>query len=96
MDVFTRQVELPRYSGLVPVAEIRDQRNDYNLNLPRYIDSTEQEDLQDIDGHQPGSSDASGASPAITADGSPILIRGSVAACMIAADESGLHIVPIH
>ena len=54
VDTFTRQVELPRYSRLVPVAEISDPKNDYNLNLPRYIDSTEPEDLQDIDGHLRG------------------------------------------
>jgi type I restriction enzyme M protein len=36
------------------VAEIADPKNDYNLNLPRYIDSTEPEDLQDIDGHLRG------------------------------------------
>ena len=54
VDIFTRQVELPRYSRLVPVAEISDPKNDYNLNLPRYIDSTEPEDLQDIDGHLRG------------------------------------------
>jgi hypothetical protein len=45
---------LPRYSRLVPVAEISDPKNDYNLNLPRYIDSTEPEDIQDIDGHLRG------------------------------------------
>jgi len=38
----------------VPVAEISDSKYDYNLNLPRYIDSTEPEDLQDIDGHLRG------------------------------------------
>ncbi len=38
----------------VPVAEIADPKNDYNLNLPRYIDSTEPEDLQDIDAHLRG------------------------------------------
>lgn len=54
VDIFTRQVELPRYSRLVPVAEISDPKNDYNLNLPRYIDSSEPEDLQDIDGHLRG------------------------------------------
>ena len=54
VDIFTRQVELSRYSRLVPVAEISDPKNDYNLNLPRYIDSTEPEDLQDIDGHLRG------------------------------------------
>jgi type I restriction enzyme M protein len=54
VDIFSRQVELPRYSRLVPVSEIADQKNDYNLNLPRYIDSTEPEDVQDIDGHLRG------------------------------------------
>jgi type I restriction enzyme M protein len=39
---------------MVPVEEIADAKNDYNLNLPRYIDSTEPEDLQDIDGHLRG------------------------------------------
>ena len=29
-------------------------KNDFNLNLPRYIDSTEPEDLHDIDGHLRG------------------------------------------
>lgn len=54
VDTFTRQVEIPGYSRLVPVAEISDARNDYNLNLPRYIDSTEAEDLQDIAAHLNG------------------------------------------
>ncbi|MEI6786387.1 MAG: type I restriction endonuclease subunit M, partial [Verrucomicrobiota bacterium] len=39
---------------MVSVAEIADPKNDFNLNLPRYIDSTEPEDLQDIDGHLRG------------------------------------------
>jgi type I restriction enzyme M protein len=54
VDIFTRQVELPGYSRLVPVTEIADARNDYNLNLPRYIDTTEPEDIQDIGGHLQG------------------------------------------
>jgi type I restriction enzyme M protein len=54
VDVFTRQVEVPRYSRMVPVSEISDPKNDFNLNLPRYIDSTEPEDLQDIDAHLRG------------------------------------------
>jgi type I restriction enzyme M protein len=54
VDIFNRQIELVRYSRLVPVAEISDPKNDYNLNLPRYIDSTEPEDIQDIDGHLRG------------------------------------------
>jgi len=54
VDTFLKQAELSRYSRMVPVTEISDQRNDYNLNLPRYIDSTEPEDLQDIDAHLRG------------------------------------------
>jgi type I restriction enzyme M protein len=54
VDIFTRQVELPRYSRMVPLAEVSDPKNDFNLNLPRYIDSTEPEDLQDIEGHLRG------------------------------------------
>lgn len=55
VDTFTRQDESdPRYARMVSFAEIADPKNDYNLNLPRYIDSTEPEDLQDIDGHLHG------------------------------------------
>jgi len=54
VDIFTRQVELPGYSRMVPVNEIADARNNYNLNLPRYIDATEPEDIQDIGGHLQG------------------------------------------
>ena len=54
VDTFTRGAEVPRYSRMVPVAEISDPRNDYNLNLPRYLDSTEPEDIQDLAGHLRG------------------------------------------
>ena len=37
VDVFTRQAEMPGYARLVGFAEI--EKNEYNLNLPRYIDS---------------------------------------------------------
>ena len=50
VDVFNKQIELPRYSRMVPVSEIADPTNDYNLNIPRYIDSSEPEDLHDLDG----------------------------------------------
>jgi type I restriction enzyme M protein len=39
---------------MVPFDEIAADRNAFNLNLPRYIDSTAPEDLQDIDGHLRG------------------------------------------
>ncbi|ATB39416.1 type I restriction endonuclease subunit M [Cystobacter fuscus] len=54
VDAFTRQLELPRYSRMVSLAEISDSKNDFNLNIPRYIDSSEPEDIQDIDGHLRG------------------------------------------
>jgi type I restriction enzyme M protein len=52
VDVFTAGTEQPGYSRFVPIKEIED--NGYNLNLPRYIDSSDPEDIQDIDGHLRG------------------------------------------
>jgi type I restriction enzyme M protein len=54
VDVFNRHLELPGYSRMVPVAEIASPANDYNLNIPRYIDSSEPEDLHDLDAHLRG------------------------------------------
>jgi type I restriction enzyme M protein len=54
VDTFNRQAEVPRYSRLVPLVEISGPKNDFNLNLPRYVDSAEPEDLQDIDAHLRG------------------------------------------
>lgn len=54
VDTFNRQADVPRYARLVPFDEIADPKNDFNLNLPRYIDSSEPEDIQDIDGHLRG------------------------------------------
>ncbi|HEY0874975.1 MAG TPA: N-6 DNA methylase [Vicinamibacterales bacterium] len=54
VDTFTRQADVPRYARMVPFDEIADPKNDFNLNLPRYIDSTTPEDLQDIEGHLRG------------------------------------------
>ena len=54
VDIFSKQTDTPRYGRMVPVEEIADPKNNYNLNLARYIDSTEPEDLQDIDGHLRG------------------------------------------
>ena len=55
VDIFNRQDESePRFARMVPFDEITSDRNDYNLNLPRYIDSTDPEDIQDIDAHLNG------------------------------------------
>lgn len=53
VDVFTKQIEIPGYSRMVSVEEI-ETKNDFNLNLPRYIDTQTREDLQDIEGHLKG------------------------------------------
>jgi type I restriction enzyme M protein len=53
VDTFTRQVDVPRYARMVAAEEI--ETNDFNLNLPRYIDSQTPEDRQDIEGHLRGS-----------------------------------------
>lgn len=52
VDAFNNNIEIPKYSRMVPLAEI--VANDFNLNLSRYIDSSESEDIQDIDGHLRG------------------------------------------
>jgi len=49
VDAFDKQVNIEKYSRLVPVSEISD--NDFNLNISRYIDSSEPEDLQDVAAH---------------------------------------------
>jgi type I restriction enzyme M protein len=54
VDAFTRLAEIPRYSRMVSLAEISDPKNDYNLDLHRYINTTEPGDLQDIDAHLRG------------------------------------------
>jgi type I restriction enzyme M protein len=54
VDTFSKGVDVPRYARMVPFDEIADPKNDFNLNLPRYIDTTVPEDLQDIEGHLRG------------------------------------------
>ena len=54
VDTFNRQADIPRYARMVPYDEIASPKNDYNLNLPRYIDSSDPDDLQDIDAHLNG------------------------------------------
>ncbi|HSH48863.1 MAG TPA: type I restriction-modification system subunit M, partial [Halomonas sp.] len=54
VDVFNHQRELPGYARRVPLAEIASDANDYNLNIPRYIDSSEAEDQHDLYAHLNG------------------------------------------
>ena len=49
VDTYSHRREEPRYSRRVPIQEIRE--NDYNLNIPRYIDTYQEEapiDLHDV------------------------------------------------
>lgn len=54
VSVFNKQTEIDGYSRMVPTSEIADTANDYNLNIPRYIDSSDPEDLHDLDAHLNG------------------------------------------
>jgi type I restriction enzyme M protein len=49
VDVFNKQIEINKFSKMISFAEIEE--NEYNLNIPRYIDSQEVEDIQDIKAH---------------------------------------------
>ncbi|MDP2141752.1 MAG: N-6 DNA methylase [Gammaproteobacteria bacterium] len=52
VDTFAKQVDVPKYARMVSFAEI--DKNEHNLNLPRYIDSQSAEDKQDIEAHLRG------------------------------------------
>ncbi|HEM3650147.1 TPA: type I restriction-modification system subunit M [Streptococcus suis] len=52
VEVFNKQLEIPKFSRMVSVEEI--ESNEYNLNIPRYIDNQEEEDMQDIAAHLQG------------------------------------------
>jgi len=54
VDTFKKLETIERFSRMVSLEEIADPKNDYNLNIPRYIDTTEPEDIQDIDAHLNG------------------------------------------
>ncbi len=54
VDVFNEQKDTPGYARMVPLAEIASEMNDHNLNIPRYIDSSEPEDLHDLAAHLQG------------------------------------------
>ena len=54
VSVFNAQTEINGYSRMVPVSKIADPANDCNLNIPRYIDASEPEDLHDLGAHLNG------------------------------------------
>jgi len=54
IDTFLSETENPKYSRVIPIEEIASEKNDYNLNIPRYIDNQDEEDIQDIQAHLSG------------------------------------------
>lgn len=48
-DVFNNLKQVDGFSRMVSFEEI--EKNEFNLNIPRYIDNTETEDIQDIEAH---------------------------------------------
>jgi type I restriction enzyme M protein len=52
VDVFAKQQPVEKLARMVSFEEI--ERNEFNLNIPRYIDSRQAEDIQDIEGHLRG------------------------------------------
>ena len=53
VDAYEGQLNLPKFSRFVENEEI-EVKNEYNLNIPRYIDTSEVEDLQNIEAHLHG------------------------------------------
>ena len=54
VSVFNERREIEGYSRIVPKDVIASPDNDYNLNIPRYIDASEPEDLHDLHAHLNG------------------------------------------
>lgn len=52
VDVWQSQRDVPHFARFVPMDEI--ERNDYNLNIPRYVSAPDTEILQDISAHLNG------------------------------------------
>lgn len=47
MDTYAKRVSIDKYSYVASLDEVRE--NDYNLNIPRYVDTFEEEEQVDID-----------------------------------------------
>ena len=54
VDTFNQQKEVRGFARMVSLGEIANETNDYNLNIPRYIDSSDPEDLHDLSAHLQG------------------------------------------
>lgn len=52
VDTYRGRIEIPHYSRFVPMSEI--EANEYNLNIPRYIEPVNNDETNDLDGHLRG------------------------------------------
>jgi type I restriction enzyme M protein len=52
IDVFNSKKDIEKYSRKVSIEEI--EQNEYNLNIPRYINTQEDEDIQELHAHLNG------------------------------------------
>ena len=51
-DTYLERIEEEKYSRIITIEEIKNEK--YNLNIPRYIDSSIEEEIQDIRAHLNG------------------------------------------
>jgi len=47
VETYAQRTSIEKYSYVAPLSEVRE--NDYNLNIPRYVDTFEEEETIDID-----------------------------------------------
>lgn len=52
VDIFNNQIKTEKFARFVSFEEI--EKNEFNLNIPRYIDTLEEEDIQDLNAHLNG------------------------------------------
>lgn len=52
VDIFNNQIKTSKFARFVPFDEI--EKNEFNLNIPRYIDTQEEDDIQDLNAHLNG------------------------------------------
>lgn len=51
VNTYKKKIEIKGYSRMVSISEVENEKNNFNLNLTRYVSNIETEDLQDIEGH---------------------------------------------
>lgn len=47
IETYSKRITIPKFSYVAPLAEVRE--NEYNLNIPRYVDTFEEEEPVDLE-----------------------------------------------